>query len=193
SQFENFSFLSYFARANYRLNNKYLFTASGRLDGSSRFGEENKYGFFPAVSAGWIISEEDFLTGNATLSFLKIRTSYGLTGNAEIGNYDHLGLFGTGAYGQVSGLVPDQIPNPDLRWEKTAQFDMGVEFGLFEDRITGELDYYHKKTFDLLLDVPVPGTTGFLTQTQNVGDMKNYGFEVVLNASNIVKPNFSWT
>jgi TonB-linked SusC/RagA family outer membrane protein len=193
SQFENFSFLSYFARANYKLNNKYLFTASGRLDGSSRFGKENKYGFFPAASAGWMISQEDFLIENTTLSLLKLRTSYGLTGNAEIGNYDHLGLFGTGAYGQFSGLVPDQIPNPDLRWEKTAQFDIGIEFGLFEDRITGELDYYHKNTFDLLLDVPVPGTTGFLVQTQNVGDMKNYGFEVVLNSSNIVKKNFTWT
>src|SRR5690606_13375117 len=88
SEFQNFSFLSYFARANYKFNNKYLFTASGRLDGSSRFGKESKYGFFPAASAGWMISEEDFFRGNTIFSLLKFRTSYGLTGNAEIGNYD---------------------------------------------------------------------------------------------------------
>src|SRR5690606_37541463 len=158
STFTNFSFLSYFARLNYKFNDKYLLTASGRIDGSSRFGDDSKYGFFPAASAGWIVSEEDFLRNNSTLSLLKIRASYGLTGNAEIGNFDHLGLYAPGAYGQISGLAPSQIPNPDLRWEKTAQLDLGVEFGLFDDRITGELDYYRKNTFDLLLDVPVPST-----------------------------------
>jgi len=193
STFTNYSFLSYFVRANYKFNNKFLVTASGRIDGSSRFGDNSKYGFFPAASAGWIVSEESFLSGNNTLSLLKLRASFGLTGNAEIGNYDHLGLYRTGAYGQVSGLLPDQIPNPDLVWEKTKQLDIGVEFGLFSDRITGELDYYHKNTFDLLLDVPVPGTTGFLTQTQNIGSMKNYGFEVVLNSSNIIQHNFTWS
>lgn len=193
STFTNFSFLSYFARANYKFNNKYLLTASGRVDGSSRFGNESKYGFFPAGSVGWIVSEEDFLRSNNTLSLLKLRASYGLTGNAEIGDFDHLGLFAPQAYGQISGLIPDQIPNSELRWEKTAQFDIGIEFGLFSDQITGELDYYHKKTFDLLLDVPVPSTTGFLTQTQNIGNMKNYGIEVVINSTNLVRPNITWT
>lgn len=193
SSFTNFSFLSYFARTNYKFKNKYLFTASGRIDGSSRFGDNSKYGFFPAASAGWILSEEDFLRGNKSLSLLKLRASYGLTGNAEIGNFDHLGLYAPVAYGQISGLSPNQIYNPDLVWEKTAQFDIGLEFGLFHDRITGELDYYHKNTFDLLLDVPVPGTTGFLIQTQNIGNMENYGFEVVLNSTNLIKPKFSWT
>jgi TonB-dependent starch-binding outer membrane protein SusC len=193
STITNFSFLSYFARVNYKFNNKFLATFSGRADGSSRFGDNNKWGFFPAASAGWVISEEDFLKGNESISLLKLRASYGLTGNAEIGNFDHLGLYGTSAYGLIPGLVPTQIPNPDLNWEKTTQFNIGVEFGIVRDRITGEIDYYDKNTRDLLLNVPVPATSGFNVQRQNIGRMQNYGFEFILNGSVVSKENFNWT
>ncbi|MCH7413497.1 TonB-dependent receptor [Belliella sp. R4-6] len=192
SSITNFTFLSYFSRINYKYANKYLATLSARIDGSSRFGENSRYGFFPAASLGWIVSEEGFLKGNDKLSLLKVRGSYGLTGNAEIGNFDHLGLFGTSSYALIPGLRPTQIPNPNLTWEKTAQLNFGVEFALFNDRITGELDYYNKNTTDLLLNVPVPATTGFNVQRQNIGRMVNYGFEIVLNSVNVSKQNFSW-
>ncbi|WP_162343975.1 SusC/RagA family TonB-linked outer membrane protein [Cyclobacterium salsum] len=192
STFTNFTFLSYFSRINYKLDNRYLMTLSARYDASSRFGENNQYGFFPAGSLGWILTEEEFLKGKEGLSLLKLRTSYGLTGNAEIGNFDHLGLFGPVSYGLQPGLQPTQIPNPNLTWETTAQFNVGIEFGLFNDRLTGELDFYDKQTSDLLLLVPIPGTTGFATQRQNIGKMQNYGFEVVLNSANYADQNFSW-
>jgi TonB-linked SusC/RagA family outer membrane protein len=192
STLTNFTFLSYFARVNYKYNNKFLATFSARADASSRFGDNNKWGFFPAASAGWVLSEEGFLKGNETLSLLKLRASYGLTGNAEIGNFDHLGLYGPTSYGLIPGLRPTQIPNPNLNWETTVQFNIGFEFGIIRDRITGEIDYYDKNTRDLLLNVPVPATTGFNVQRQNIGRMQNYGFEFILNGSVVSKENFSW-
>ncbi|MBK7475701.1 MAG: TonB-dependent receptor [Haliscomenobacter sp.] len=191
SSITEFTFLSYFGRATYDFERKYLLTVSGRVDGSSRFGKNNRYGFFPAVSAGWVLTEEAFLKDNAVLSFLKLRASYGITGNAAIGNFDHLGLYGAEGYNGVSGLVPSQIPNPDLEWEKTAQIDAGIDFGFFDNRLNGEIDYYVKNTTDLLLNVPVPGTSGFRTQTQNVGEIQNKGVEVVLNTNNLVGA-FKW-
>ncbi|WP_439487560.1 SusC/RagA family TonB-linked outer membrane protein [Algoriphagus sp.] len=193
SSLTNFSFLSYFSRINYKYQEKYLATLSARVDGSSRFGPNNRYGFFPAASVGWILSEEGFLKGNNTLSLLKLRGSYGLTGNAEIGNFEHLGLYGSASYGLVPGLVPTQIPNPNLTWENTKQLDIGIEFGVLSDRITGEIDYYNKNTTDLLLNVPIPATSGFRTQLTNIGDMQNRGVEIVLNSVNIAKPDFTWS
>lgn len=187
-----FSFLSYFGRLNYKLNDKYLFTFSGRVDGSSRFGANNRYGFFPAASAGWILSEESFLQGSNVVSFLKMRASYGLTGNAGIGNFDALGLYGAEGYAGNGGLQPTQIPNPDLTWEKNAQLDIGFDFGFFNDRLNGEVDYYLKKSTDLLLNVQVPGTSGFSTQTQNIGELENRGIEIVLNGV-ILQGPVSWT
>ncbi len=192
STLTQFSFLSYFARLNYNFNQKYLLTLSGRVDGSSRFGENNRYGFFPAASAGWVLSEEDFLRNSNTFSFLKLRASYGLTGNAEIDNFAHLGLYGGAGYNGTPGLNPTQIPNADLAWEKTAQLDIGVDFGLFDNRLNGEVDYYVKNTSDLLLDVPVPGTSGFSTQLQNIGEVQNKGVEIVLNSNNLVGA-FKWS
>ncbi|MBL7726021.1 MAG: TonB-dependent receptor [Chitinophagaceae bacterium] len=185
--------LSYFARANYKYNNKYLLSVSGRIDGSSRFGKENKYGFFPAASAGWILSEEDFLRNSKLISFLKLRGSYGLTGNdAGFGDFAQLGLWGAAKYNNVSGLVPTQLANPELKWEKSAQTDIGIDFGLFNNRLTGELDYYVRNTRDLIYNVPVPGTTGFATQTVNIGSMQNKGFEIVLNSVNVNSRDFKW-
>ncbi len=186
-----FKFLSYFARANYKLNGKYLLGASFRVDGSSRFGEDNRYGSFPAASAGWIISEESFLKGSKAISFLKLRSSYGITGNAEIGNFPSRSLYAASAYGSVSGLVTSQIGDEKLKWENTTQFDIGLDFGFLNNRISGEIDVFTKKTRDLLLNVPVPAVNGFSTITKNIGDMNNKGIEVVING-NILTGEFKW-
>ncbi|WP_266364456.1 SusC/RagA family TonB-linked outer membrane protein [Tellurirhabdus rosea] len=190
----DFRFVSYFARANYKFADRYLLGVSARVDGSSRFGQDSRYGFFPAVSAGWVLSEEDFLKNNGTISFLKVRSSYGRTGNADIQNaantatlnFPQLGLFtGDAGYAALPGQRPSQLANPDLRWEQTDQFDIGVDFGLLNNRINGEIDYYNKQTSGLLLNVNVPGTTGFATQFKNVGKLENKGFEFVLNTENL--------
>ena len=193
-----FSFLSYFARVNYRFNNRYLLGVSGRIDGSSRFGANNKYGFFPAVSAGWILTEESFLKNIRSLSLLKVRASYGLTGNAEIGNFSSLALYAatnnagsSAGYAGVPGQAPSQIPNPDLTWEKTLQTDIGLEFGFLDNRFSGEIDYYQKNTSGLLLNVNVPGSSGFRTQLRNVGKLQNKGVEFVFNSKNITGA-FTW-
>lgn len=185
------AFLSFFARANYKFKDRYLLGVSGRSDASSKFGPDYKYGFFPAASAGWILTQEDFLAGKSTVSFLKFRASYGFTGNAGIPNYRYLAQYSGVAYGGESGLVPSQIPNPELRWEKTGQFDIGFDFGFFNDRLTGEIDYYNKQTTDLLLNTPVPSTSGFTTQFRNVGSLENKGFELVLNYS--ILKNADWS
>ena len=187
-----FNFLSYFARANYRFNNRYLLGVSARVDGSSRFGTNNRYGVFPAASVGWIITEEPFMKSLPVLSLLKLRASYGLTGNAEIANFGSLALYSAAAgYAGVPGQTPDQIANPDLTWEKTLQTDIGLEFGLLNNRISGEIDYYVKNTTGLLLGVNVPGSSGFRTQLRNVGKMENKGVEFVFNSSNLVGA-FKW-
>ncbi len=188
----SFSFLSYFGRANYRFLNKYLLSVSGRVDGSSRFGENNRYGFFPAASVGWVISDESFMQDIPSLSLLKLRASYGLTGNAEIGNFDSYGLYrGDAGYAGVPGQRPEQIENPDLRWEQTTQTDIGLEFGFFGGRLSGEVDYYIKNTRDLLLNVNVPGTSGFRTQLRNIGNLENKGWEFVLRSDNTTGA-FKW-
>ncbi len=188
----DFRFLSYFARANYKFAGKYLVGLSARTDGSTRFGLENRYGFFPAASAGWIVSEEGFLESVKPISFLKLRASYGRTGNAEIGNFPQLGLYtGDANYGTEPGQRPSQLGNPDLSWETTDQFDVGLDFGLFKDRLTGEIDFYNKQTSGLLLNVNVPGTSGFATQVRNVGKLTNSGVEVVLN-TDVVRGAFRW-
>lgn len=189
-----YRFTSYFSRVNYKLMDRYLFSLSGRYDGSSRFGAENRFGFFPAGSVGWIISEEGFFEGaQNTVSFLKPRISYGLVGNAEIGNFQHLALWEAASYANIGGLRPFQVANPMLGWESTTQLDIGMDFGLFNDRITGEVDYYNKTTRDLLLNVPLPYTTGFPSLTDNLGSVQNRGVEVVINTNNVVRSNFSWS
>jgi TonB-linked SusC/RagA family outer membrane protein len=188
----NFSFLSYFARANYKFSNKYLVTLSGRIDGSSKFGEDKRYGFFPAASVGWIVSNESFLSSISQISFLKVRGSVGLTGNAPFGNFAGLGLYGANTYDVVGGQAPVQLENPNLKWETTLQTNIGLDFGILNDRITGEFDYYVKNTDDVLLNSNVPGTSGFLTRFINIGEIENRGFEFVINTRNIVG-DFSWT
>lgn len=189
----DFRFLSYFARANYNLNDKYLLSVSGRIDGSSRFGKDSRYGFFPAVSAGWVLSEEKFLSKlTDVVSFLKLRASYGEVGNAEIPNFPALGLFsGDAGYAGTPGQRPSQLANPGLRWETTRQLDAGIDFGILNNRISGEIDYYVKNTTGLLLNVNVPSTSGFTSIFKNVGSMQNKGWEFVLNTQNLVGA-FKW-
>ncbi len=187
-----YTFLSYFGRARYNFDRKYLFNFSARMDGSSRFGADNRYAFFPAASAGWVLTEEDFLKGHSPFSFLKLRASWGQSGNADIGNFPALGLFSAGNYNGSSTLQPDQIANPGLTWEKSTESDFGLDFGLFGNRLTGEIDYYIKNTTDLLLNVPVPATSGFSTQTQNIGEIQNKGWEFTLTSNNLVGA-FKWT
>ena len=189
----NYRFLSYFARANYKFADRYLLGLSARLDGSSRFGRDSRYGFFPAVSAGWVLTEENFLKGIGAVSFLKLRASYGRTGNAEIQNFPQLGLFtGDAGYAGLPGQRPTQLANPNLKWETTDQADIGLDFGFLNNRINGEIDYYNKQTTGLLLNVNVPGSSGFATQFRNVGSLENQGFEFVLNTDNTTGA-FRWT
>lgn len=187
-----FRFLSYFLRANYKFKDRYLLGGSFRIDGSSRFGTDNRYGSFPAVSVGWILSEENFIKNIDAISFLKLRSSYGVTGNAEIGNFSSRSLYAASAYASISGLVTSQIGSDELKWENTKQFDIGLDFGFLNNRITGEFDYFTKKTKDLLLNVPVPAVNGYSTITKNIGDMTNKGIELVLNG-NILTGPFKWT
>ncbi|GAB4029343.1 TonB-dependent receptor [Spirosoma jeollabukense] len=197
SEASRFAFNSYFGRINYGYKNKYLFTATGRADGSSKFGENNKFAFFPSAALAWRISEEDFLKGNSIISNLKLRSSYGLTGNSEIPPYQSLSLLSstyTTVYGdtRVSGTGINRLANPDLRWEKTAQTDVGLEIGLFKGRVNMELDYYYRLTTDMLLDAPVPRTSGYATIRRNVGSMQNQGFEFSINTVNVNKGAFTW-
>lgn len=191
------SFNSYFARVNYILDNKYLFTITGRADGSSKFGENNKYAFFPSAAIAWRISEESFLKDNNTIYQLKLRGSYGITGNSEIPPYSSLSLLGSNyatIYNEtrVGGTGINRLANPDLRWEKTSQTDIGLELGLFQGRISLEADVYYRKTTDMLLDAPVPRTSGYVTIRRNVGSMENKGIELALNTVNVESDNFSW-
>ncbi|MEO6915897.1 MAG: TonB-dependent receptor [Chitinophagaceae bacterium] len=193
-----FAFNSYFGRVNYGYKDKYLLTVTGRVDGSSRFGENNKYSLFPSAALAWKVSEEDFLKNSSVISNLKLRTSYGLTGNSEIPSYSSLSLLSSnysailnGA--KVGGTGVNRLANPDLRWEKTAQYDGGIELGLFNNRITIEADYYYRKTTDMLLDAPVPRTSGYGTIRKNIGSMENKGIEIGINTVNVQTRDFSWT
>lgn len=187
-----YNFLSYFVRGTYSFKDRYLLKASLRRDGSSRFGENVRYGTFSAVSAGWILSEEDFLHDSETLSFLKIRGSWGQSGNADIGDFASLGLYQGTSYNQRSGLLPSQPANSFLTWEKVDQLDIGIDYGFLNNRISGEIDYYVKRSDGLLFDVPLPGTSGFSTITRNIGLMENSGVEFVLNTKNIAREGFTW-
>lgn len=188
-----YSFLSYFARATYSFQDKYLLKASIRHDGSSRFGSEEQFGTFSALSAGWILSEEDFLLDWNSLSFLKLRASWGETGNAQIGNFAWRGLFGGVAYNQRPGLAPTQAENPLLTWESVEQLNLGLDYGFFNNRISGGIDYYIKESDGLIFNVPLPGTSGQSSITRNIGLMENRGIEFVLNTENIQKEDFTWS
>lgn len=191
-----FAFNSYFGRINYGFRNKYLVTVTGRADGSSRFGEFQKYSFFPSAALAWKVSEEDFLRNSSLISNLKLRTSYGFTGNSEIPAYqslDNLGTY-TAIFNdtRVTGVGVGRLANPALQWEKTQQGDFGVELGILNNRFSVEADVYYRKTSSMLLDAPVPRTTGRSSIRKNVGSFENKGLEIGLNAMVINQNNFTW-
>jgi TonB-linked SusC/RagA family outer membrane protein len=187
----SYTFVSQFGRVNYSFDNKYLFKASMRRDGSSRFGKNERFGIFPAFSAGWIASEESFLKDNKTISFLKLKGSWGQLGNAEIGNFASRQLFAQNSYNLKSGLTLVQPGNDDLTWEKSTQTDLGFEIGFF-DRFSFEADYYSKITNDLLFAVPLAPNSGASRYNDNIGDIKSSGYEMVINTKNYNTDNFKW-
>lgn len=188
--------ISYLARVNYSYKGKYLASIAGRADGSSRFGENNKYAFFPSGSIAWRASEEQFIQDLNLFSYLKLRASFGYTGNQEIGLYNSLPTTGTQTYtfgdgSLATGVSPNKIANADLQWEKTAQFDAGIDVAFFDNRLGLTLDYYYKKTTEMLYSEQVPYTTGFTTYLNNIGSMQNQGFELEVRGD-ILKGDLKW-
>lgn len=197
SYLESNKLISEYGRINYNYDDRFLLTATVRRDGSSRFGSGNKWGIFPSGAASWRISQEKFFHSE-TVSDLKIRASYGVTGNQEIGSYRSIPTLGASSSGYLVGgnrvtiVLPQQYANPDLKWEETAQLDVGLNFGFFDQRIFGSIDYYRKETSDLLLDIPVPSPSPISTQLANVGSVENKGIEFEINAKVIAKTDLSW-
>jgi TonB-linked SusC/RagA family outer membrane protein len=170
-----------FSKVNYGFDRKYLVSLTLRRDGSSRFGDDNQYGTFWGVSGAWNIDQENFLKNVNFVSSLKLRASYGSTGNDQIGNFDALGLYGGGGiYNGGAGISYSQLANPKLKWERNITTNLGLDFGLFENRITGSLEVYNKETKDLLLSQPIQSSTGFSSITSNVGRLANKGVELTL-------------
>ncbi|MGN7204443.1 SusC/RagA family TonB-linked outer membrane protein [Pedobacter sp. SAFR-022] len=196
SRRSEFTFNSYFARVNYTLKDKYLFTVTARADGSSKFGTQQQYALFPSGAFAWRVSEEDFLKGSNTISNLKLRASYGVTGNSEIPAYSSKGLLGT--YSAIfnntrfGGIGTNRLGNNELAWESTAQSDIGIELGLFQNRINLEADVYYRKTTDMLLDAPVPRTSGHPSVFRNIGKMENKGLELGISTVNFNSEDFTW-
>lgn len=183
----------YFGRVNYTYDSRYIFSVTGRYDGSSRFGSNTKYGFFPAASAAWRITNEDFMSNIDFVDDLKFRVGIGVTGNDAIGNFASRGLFGGGAnYGGSPGLSPTQVANPNLAWEEATTFNYGLDFAILESRVSGSVEYFLEKTSNLLFDRQIPGTTGFTQITQNVGSVENRGIELALSTVNINTGDFRW-
>lgn len=187
----DYAFVSQFGRLNYSFAGKYLFKASVRRDGSSRFGKNERFGVFPAFSAGWVMSQESFLKDNTVLTYLKLKGSWGKLGNAEIGNFASRQLYRPNPYNLKSGLTFDQAGNNDLTWEKSTQTDFGVEVG-FLNKITFEADYYQKDTDGLLFEVPLPLSSGAAFVNKNIGKIRSNGFEFTLNTKNIETQDFRW-
>ncbi len=183
------SLLSYYSRVRWGIADKYLFTVSARLDGSSRFGAGHRYGFFPAAAFAWRASDEAFVKRLGLFNDLKLRASYGRTGNQDIGNYSSLALLGNtvNVFGGVRGIgfAPSTLANPNLKWETTDGIDLGVDAALFQSRVAVTADYYYKKTRDLLYYLPVPTSSGFSTSLQNIGSLQNRGFELSLTTTNL--------
>ena len=189
--------LSFLGRLQYDAFHKYLFTVSARGDGSSKFAKGNKWGFFPSVGTAWKFSKEKFMQNVNFISNAKLRASYGVTGNNSIPNFISLEQAGAqnyvvGGNQIVNGATITNINNPDLTWETTTQTDIGLSIGFFKDRLNLEMDYYIKNTKDLLLQVPVPATSGYSTIWQNIGEVENKGFEFTTIASIVEKKKFNW-
>jgi TonB-linked SusC/RagA family outer membrane protein len=184
---------SVFSSVNYDFKKKYLLTLTARYDGSSRFGTNNQYGLFPSIRVGWSLVEEEFLKNSSTVSEMKLRASYGLTGNDQIGNFDARGLYGGGGnYSGSAGIVPSSLANLGLGWETNNTLNLGFDFGFFENRVTGSIDAFDRRTKDLLLSQPILWTNGFSGISNNVGELQNRGLEFELSTVNIDKGGFRW-
>lgn len=195
---ESNKLISFYARANYSFGNKYILTGTIRRDGSSKFGNDNKWGIFPSGSAAWRISEENFMKNLSFIDDLKMRVSYGITGNQDIPNYRSSALYGAAGYYYSDGEFhtqygPNQNPNPNLKWEETAQFDLGLDYSLFGGKLRGSIDYYNKQTSNLLYDYPVSSPPyQYSTMMANVGKVENKGIELSLDSRIVDTKDFKW-
>ena len=197
SSASEWAIISYLGRINYSIRDRYLITLTGRYDGSSRLGKDNQFAFFPSAALGWRISEEKFMKRFTKLNNLKVRLSYGLSGNQDIALYQTLPLMRQqnvmlGEIPQI-GYVPDRLGNDKLKWETTAQVDFGIEASFFNSRLNVELDFYSKRTKDLLLDVEFPYVSGFKNGFMNVGKISNRGVELMIRTTNIMTKDFTWS
>ncbi len=193
SNFEKEVLIGYFGRVSYDYQKKYLLMATYRVDGSSLFAADNRWGFFPGVSGGWVLSEEQFLRNSTTVNYLKLRASYGQTGNNSIGLYDALGRYATDArYNGNAGIVPATMPNRALTWETSTQLDVGLDLSIVKNRISISADYFNKITEDLLFSMELPNTTGFSNVQTNIGKVKFHGYDLELSSRNITRGDFSW-
>ena len=188
--------VSYLGRVNYNYDNRYLATVSMRADGSDKFGPGNRWGYFPSTAVAWRVNQESFLANISTLSNLKLRLSYGETGNERIPAYSYFARMQNSYYSSngttLLGLAPSSSANPDLKWETTVQYNAGLDFGMFDNRISLMVDYFVKQTYDMLLLTPVPAQTGFGQQWKNIGQVDNKGVEFMLMTYNIDKAGFKW-
>ena len=193
--------VSFYGRLTYNFDERYLFTATARGDGSSRFAEGHRWGFFPSAAFAWRISEESFLKNVRNVNNLKLRLSVGRLGNQNIGDYQYAALVGQGGYfvdyvfggEKATGAVYETISNPNLTWEKANSFDAGLDFGFFNGRLSGTVEAYYKRTSDLLWTVPLPYESGYISSLTNVGRLDNKGLEFTLNTVNINAESFQWT
>ena len=193
SSFSEIVMLSYFGRINYDYKKKYMLTATFRADGSSKFLKGNQWGYFPAMSAGWMISEENFMESTRrVVDDLKLRVSYGQTGNNYISVNDARGKYNVNFYNGNPGLHPAVMPNQDLQWEVTTQLDAGFDLSMFNNRLMVTADYFNRLTDNLIYSKDMPNTTGFSSVKTNIGKVRFYGFDLEISSRNIVKKNFSW-
>lgn len=187
------SLMSYLIIARYDFNRKYFISGSFRRDGSSRFGADVKFGNFWSVGGSWMVTDESFMENLSFLNSLKLRAGFGTTGNENIGDFQSQGLFQPSAYNGESGFNPSQIANPKLTWEKSEQFNVGIDFAMLNNRFSGTIERYNRKTTDLLFNVPVSRTTGFNTVLSNAASLENKGWEITLNSTNLDVAGFRWT
>jgi TonB-linked SusC/RagA family outer membrane protein len=195
-----------FGNFKYDLDKKYFLSVTMRYDGSSRFGANSRFGFFPSISGAWNINEEGFLKSSRIVSDLRLRASWGTTGNDQIGNFDSRSLYGvggskiglaannfmTGVYDGNSGIGPSQMGNPDLRWEKNVTTNIGIDYGFFNNRVIGSVEVFQRLSKDLLLNQSLPQTSGFNSITKNVGEVKNEGLEIEVKTTNLNLNSFKW-
>lgn len=188
---------STFGRVNYIYNDKYLFTFTGRYDGSTKFGPNNKWGFFPSGAVAWNVHNEEFLKDNPFISKLKLRASLGRTGSDNLPSFSYLAYYqslenGDSFYNGINGIAISGVPNKDIRWETTDQLDLGAELGLFDSRLNAEVVYFEKKTSGIIIFVPIPAETGFSSWSDNIADVSNKGVEIQVDGDIIRTHDFRW-